>query len=166
MGFLTDDELGSLVIEQSVFHIVGPRREHFRLLQAFDATPHAQFFLGRIRSLNSGNRYTFLTDAAVRTKLDRIGSDPSSFQEESEQLAEAFDQGHRGSSAIGAFLVFVLRCHSGPLFALLKFEDEKVLSYAISDGKSGKPTPTFGELERTFVQNCNALQKAALILDR
>ncbi len=163
MAFLSDDDLESLTIEQSVFHIVGPGPEHFQLLAAFDAMPHAAFFLSRIRSINSGNRYTFLSDAAVRTKLARIDSDASAFQEESEQLAEAFDQGHRGSSAIGAFLLFVLRCRSGPLFALLKFEDEKVLSYAIADGQSGKRKPTFGEIERTFVQNRNALQKAALV---
>ncbi len=163
MAFLSDEDLDSLTIEQSVFHIVGPRREHFQLLEAFDATPHAPFFLGRIKSINGGNRYTFLSDAAVRTKLARIEGDASAFQEESEQLAEAFDEGHRGSSAIGAFLIFTLRCRTGPLFALLKFEDEKVLSYAISDGRSGKPRPTFGEIERTFVQNRNALQKAVLV---
>lgn len=163
MTFLSDSELASLSIEQSVFHIVGPGPENFQLLEAFDAAPHAPFFLGRIRSINSGNRYTFLSDASVRTKLERIEEDPSTFQGESEQLAEAFDQGHRGSSAIGAFLVFVLRCETGLVFALLKFEDEKVLSYAIAKGGSGKPKPTFGEIERTFVQNRNALQKAALI---
>lgn len=163
MAFLSDDELASLTIEQSVFHIVGPRREHFQLLEAFDASPHAAFFLGRIRSINSGNRYTFLSDAAVRTKLARIDDDPAVFQVESEQLAEAFDEGHRGSSAIGAFLIFALRCSTGPVFALLKFEDEKVLSYAIAEGQSGKPRPTFGEIERTFVQNRHALQKAVLI---
>lgn len=38
-----------------------------------------------------------------------------------------------------------------------------MLSYAIADGQTGKPKPTFGEIERTFVQNRHALQKAALI---
>jgi hypothetical protein len=38
-----------------------------------------------------------------------------------------------------------------------------VLSYDFKSGVSGKPSPTFGEIERTFVQNRNALQKAALI---
>lgn len=163
MSFLSDTDLQTLSIQQSVFHIVGPHEEHFQLLEAFDAAPHAAFFLGRIRSVMIGNRYTFLSDAAVRTQLSRIAGDPGVFQEESERLAEAFNEGHRGSSAIGAFLVFTLRCESGPVFALLKFEDEKVLSYAISDGRSGKPKPTFGVIERTFVQNRNALQKAALI---
>jgi hypothetical protein len=47
----------------------------------------------------------------------------------------------------------------------LKFEDEKVLSYEyhLDAARKGKPKPSFGEIERTFVQNRNALQKAALI---
>jgi hypothetical protein len=163
MAFFTDDELGSLIIDQSVFHIVGPRKEHFTLLEAFDATPYASFFLGRIRSVNGGNRYDFLSDAAVRTKLSRIEDNAGTFQEESEQLAQAFDEGHRGSSAIGAFMLLALRCNTGRAFAMLKFEDEKVLSYAFATGASGRPKPTFGEIERTFVQNRNALQKSALI---
>ncbi|MFX4486044.1 hypothetical protein ABTA87_21075, partial [Acinetobacter baumannii] len=81
-------------------------------------------------------------------------------QEESEKLATAFNEAHGGSTAVGAFLIFSLSCSSGRLFALLKFEDEKVLSYNYdtSRGRSGKPKPTFGEIDRTFVQNRNALQ--------
>ncbi|MET4330844.1 hypothetical protein ABIB80_006702 [Bradyrhizobium sp. i1.15.2] len=165
MAFLTEQELESLRIDQSVFHIVGPGEEHFQLLTAFDAGRHASFFLGRVRSVNSGNRYEFLADAAVRAQLARISRDRATFQEESEKLATAFNEAHGGSTAVGAFLIFSLSCSGGRVFALLKFEDEKVLSYDydVSRGRSGKPKPTFGEIERTFVQNRNALQKAALI---
>jgi 37-kD nucleoid-associated bacterial protein len=165
MAFLSDPELASMQIEQSVFHIVGPREEHFQLLAAFDAGRHAPFFLGRVRSVNGGNRYDFLEDAPVRAQLARIGRDKSTFQEESEKLATAFNEAHGGSAAVGAFMIVVLSCASGRLFALLKFEDEKVLSYNYdaARGRSAKPKPTFGEIERTFVQNRNALQKAALI---
>lgn len=163
MAFLSETELESLRIEQSVFHIVGPGDEHFQLLAAFDAGPHEVFFLGRVKSVNGGNRYTFLEDAPVRAQLARINRDRSTFQEESEKLATAFNQAHGGSTAVGAFLIFALRCSAGRLFALLKFEDEKVLSYNVVRSRGGKPKPTFGEIERTFVQNRNALQKAALI---
>jgi hypothetical protein len=165
MAFLSDEELDSLRIEQSVFHIVGPGEEYFQLLAAFDAGKHAPFFLGRVKSVNSGNRYEFLADAAVRKQLARVGRNKSLFQEESEKLATAFNEAHGGNTAVGAFLIFVLSCESGQLFALLKFEDEKVLSYdyRVARGRTDKPKPTFGEIERTFVQNRNALQKAALI---
>ena len=163
MAFLDEGELGSLQIQQSVFHIVGPGSEHFQLLSAFDAAPYAAFFLGRIKSVNGGNRYQFRDDAPVRAQLARIAADPETFQEESEKLATAFDAAHGGSAAVGAFLVFTLTCSGGQLFALLKFEDEKVLSYDFKESSTGHPIPTFGEIERTFVENRNALQKAALI---
>jgi hypothetical protein len=163
MSFLNDTDVASLAIEQSVFHIVGPGDEHFQLLEAFDAGPYASFFLDRVRSVHSGNRYEFLPDSAVRAQLARISKDGMRFQEESEKLATAFNAAHGGSTAVGAFLIFELACQSGRLFALLKFEDEKVLSYDFVKGKSGKPHPTFGAIERTFVQNRNALQKAALV---
>jgi 37-kD nucleoid-associated bacterial protein len=165
MAFLNDEELESLQIEQSVFHIVGPGDEHFLLLAAFDAGRYAPFFLGRVRSVNGGNRYEFLDDAPVRRQLARISNDKSAFQEESEKLATAFNEAHGGSAAVGAFLIFSLSCNTGRLFALLKFEDEKVLSYRYDQerARSGKPRPTFGEIDRTFVQNRNALQKAALV---
>lgn len=163
MTFLSDDELSGLGIEQSVFHIVGPsKEEHFKLLAAFDATDHAAFFLGRIRSIHGGNRYRFLADSPVRAQLSRIDARANAFQEESENLAIAFNEEHGGSTAIGAFLVFSLNCPTGRLFALMKFEDEKVLSYNFKAGVA-KPAPTFDEIKQTFVQNRNALQKAALI---
>lgn len=163
MACLSDEDLSALRIEQSVFHIVGPGDEYFQLLEAFDAGPHADFFLGRIRSINGGNRYQFLDDAPVRAQLGRIQQDAANFQGESEKLAIAFNDAHGGATAVGAFLLFSLSCPSGRVFALLKFEDEKVLSYGLKAGKSGRPAPTFGTIERTFVQNRNALQKAALI---
>lgn len=163
MPCLSDEDLKGLQIEQSVFHIVGPGNEHFQLLEAFDAGPYSPFFLGRIRSINSGNRYCFHDDAPVKAQLGRIDADVTAFQEESEKLATAFNAAHGGATAVGAFLIFTLACPTGRVFALLKFEDEKVLSYGLKKGRSGKFAPTFGEIERTFVQNRNALQKAALI---
>ena len=163
MPCLSDEDIAGLQIEQSVFHIVGPGDEHFQLLEAFDAGPYTSFFLDRIRSVNAGNCYKFLDDSPVKIQLGRISSNASVFQEESEKLATAFNETHGGSAAIGAFLLFSLLCPSGRVFALLKFEDEKVLSYALKEGSSGKPAPDFGEIERTFVQNRNALQKAAMI---
>lgn len=163
MPCLSDEDLDGLQIEQSVFHIVGPGSEHFQLLEAFDAGQFASFFLGRIRSVNGGNRYCFLDDAPVRAQLGRIDADVAAFQEESERLATAFNEAHGGATAVGAFLVFTLACPTGRVFALLKFEDEKVLSYGLKEGRSGKPAPTFDEIKRTFVQNRKALQKAALI---
>ena len=63
MSFLSEAEVASLTIRQSVFHIVGPGDEHFQLLEAFDAGSYSGFFLDRVRSVHSGNRYEFLPDS-------------------------------------------------------------------------------------------------------
>src|SRR5258706_8830418 len=115
MAFLSETDLESLRIEQSVFRIVGPGEKHFQLLTAFDAGRHAPFFLGRVKSVNSGNRYEFLEDAPVRAQLVRISRDKSTFQEESEKLATNFNKAHGGNAAVGAFLIFALSCKSGRL---------------------------------------------------
>ncbi|BAU38742.1 hypothetical protein APT_01660 [Acetobacter pasteurianus NBRC 101655] len=164
MSILSEEDLNGLVIEQSVFHIVGPKtEEHFQLLEAFDASPYADFFLERIRSVAGGNSYVFMADSPVKTQLGRIHASADTFQEESEKLATAFNTAHGGSAAVGAFLLFSLRCPTGRVFALLKFDDEKVLGYGFKPGLTGRPAPTFDEIKRNFVQNRNALQKAALI---
>lgn len=164
MSILSEEDLGGLTIEQSVFHIVGPKmEEHFQLLEAFDASPYADFFLERIRSVAGGNSYVFLADSPVQTQLGRIQASADAFQEESEKLATSFNTAHGGAAAVGAFLLFSLMCPTGRVFALLKFDDEKVLGYGFQVGISGRPAPTFDEIKRNFVQNRNALQKAALI---
>lgn len=164
VSILSAEELDKLVIEQSVFHIVGPNtEEHFQLLEAFDASPYTDFFLERIKSVVAGNGYIFLADSPVQTQLSRIQVSATAFQEESEKLATAFNKAHGGAAAVGAFLLFSLMCPTGRVFALLKFDDEKVLGYAFKMGASGRPAPTFDEIKRNFVQNRNALQKAALI---
>ncbi|MDO8970978.1 MAG: nucleoid-associated protein, partial [Saprospiraceae bacterium] len=163
MSFLTQAEIDALRITRSVFHIVGPGEAHFQLLSEFDATKFASFFLERVRSVNVGNSYKFLADSPVRTQLQRILIDPRSFQEESENLATAFNRAHGGAAAIGAFLIFVLETTNKVVFAFLKFDDERVISYDFKKVDGGRPKPTFGEIERTFVANRNALQKAALI---
>lgn len=164
VSILSEEDLDGLAIEQSVFHIVGPRtEEHFQLLEAFDASPYADFFLERIRSVARGNNYVFMADSPVQTQLSRIQASANAFQEESEKLATAFNGAHGGAAAVGAFLLFSLMCPTGRIFALLKFDDEKVLGYGFKMGTSGRPAPTFDEIKRNFVQNRNALQKAALI---
>lgn len=164
MSILSDEDLDGMVIEQSVFHIVGPKtEEHFQLLEAFDASPYADFFLERIRSVARGNTYEFLPDSPVETQLGRIQASANAFQEESEKLATSFNTAHGGAAAVGAFLLFSLMCPTGRIFALLKFDDERVLGYGFKAGASGRPKPTFDEIKRNFVQNRNALQKAALI---
>lgn len=163
MTTLDDYAQADLKIERMVFHLVGPKPENFVRLEEVKPGRFADFFLKRIQSMGGGARYEFLDASSTRTRLSRIANDPSVFQEESEKLAEDFQLHHGGSAASGAFLVFVLLVHGKRLFALLKYDDETVLTYAVEEGKGGRKRVKLDSIERTFVQNRAALQKIALI---
>lgn len=163
MTFFSDEERASLEIERMVFHLVGPSEEQFVRLEALEPGRFADFFLDRIRSVEGGAAYRFSDASATRERLSRIDADLELFQEESERLAGDFQRKHGGGAAAGAFLVFTVRAGDVRLFALLKYDDEVVLTYEVEETAEGRKRVTLDALERTFVQNRNALQKAALI---
>lgn len=163
MAFFDEHHLADLRIEQMVFHLVGPKPENFVRLEALNPGPFANFFLERIRSVNGGVPYEFTDASATRERLFRISNDPNRFQEESEKLAEDFQSQHGGATAAGAFLVFRLLAAGEEVFALLKYDDETVLTYDVQDAADGRKRVNLEALERTFVQNREALQKSALI---
>lgn len=163
MSLLDDVELQSLTIERMVFHIVGPRPSNFQKLEEINPGGFSEFFLDRIRSARHGNSYKFSDAASTKERLLRILINGKKFQEESEALAEDFQRAHGGSTAPGAFLVFLLSCGDRRVFALLKYDDEAVLTYELEDADEGRKKATLESLQRNFVRNPDALQKAALI---
>lgn len=163
MAFFDDQQRENLRIEQMVFHLVGPTEEDFVRLEAIDPGPFGDFFLERIRTANSGVPYLFSDASSTRERLARIAADPTVFQTESERLADDFQRVHGGSAARGAFLVFRLNADGEQVFALLKYDDETVLTYDVEDAGGGRKRVNLEALERTFVQNREALQKSALI---
>lgn len=163
MGFFDEQQLAALRIEQMVFHLVGPSPENFVRLEAINPGPFAGFFLERVGSVNSGAPYEFSDASATRERLARISADPNRFQEESEKLAEDFQREHGGATAGGAFLVFRLMAGAEEFFALLKYDDETVLTYEMEEAEGGRKRVNLEAVERTFVQNREALQKSALV---
>jgi len=163
MPFFEDDEAEALAIERMVFHLVGPSPEQLVRLEELQPGRFASFFLERIKSVVNGTRYNFSDASATRERLIRIANDGDAFQIESERLAEDFQRKHDRSTAAGAFLVFVLRAREARFFALLKYDDEEVLTYEMHEAENGRRSVTLDAIERTFVQNREALQKSALI---
>jgi hypothetical protein len=163
MAFFNDQQLAALAIERMVFHLVGPQESDLVRLEAVEPGRFAQFFLDRIRSVNAGAPYVFSDASETRKSLGRIDLDGDLFQEESERLAEDFQRKHVGTAATGAFLVFVLKVGADRAFALLKYDDETVLTYEMSEGAGGRKRVSLDAVERTFVQNREALQKSALV---
>lgn len=163
MSYFQDFDSINLTIDRMVFHLVGPRDEHFVRLEEIRPGRFAPFFLDRVRSVSGGIPYLFSDASATRERLARIAADERQFQSESERLAADFQRRHGGSTAPGAFLLFYLASGTNRFFALLKYDDETVLTYDFVEGVEGRKRVTLDALERTFVQNKSALQKAALI---
>lgn len=163
MAFFNEELRDTLQIERMVFHIVGSHQDDCVHLEEVDPGIHRNFFIERILSVESGAQYEFSDASATKTRLQRISENAELFQEQSELLADDFQRKHGGSAAAGAFLIFVLSCGGEQSFALLKYDDETVVAYAVQDGEGGRKRVTLDAIERTFVKNRDALQKAALI---
>lgn len=163
MSFFTQNQIDQLAIDRMVFHLIGPEDDDFVRLEAMNPGEFSDFFIERIVSANDGIPYTFSDASATRTRLGRIANDISVFQEESERLAEDFQRQHGGSAAAGAFLIFVLSAGDDQFFALLKYDDETVLSYELEELEDGRRRVSLDSLDRTFVQNRDALQKSAIV---
>jgi hypothetical protein len=163
MTILDNYAQASLKVERMVFHLVGPDPTHFVRLEEVRPIRFTDFFIDRIRSIGGGLRYEFTDASATRTRLARMARDEAVFQDESEKLAGDFQNKHGGTTATGAFLVLKLSANNKPFFGLLKYDDEKVLAYALEDAKHGRKKVELDAIERTFVQNRAALQKVALV---
>ncbi|NLS16235.1 nucleoid-associated protein [Rhizobium sp. P40RR-XXII] len=162
MAFFDDSELSELKIERMIFHLVGPKNGLIKL-EEVDPGEFESFFVDRIRSVNGGLPYAFSDASSTRERLGRIASNAGVFQEESEKLAEDFQAYHGGTAAEGAILLFVLKAKAMRSFALLKYDDETVIAYDLKDDGGGRKKVSLEALQKTFVQNKAALQKAALI---
>lgn len=167
--FLSPDEVASLHIQQSVFHVL--KREGVQLLGEFSNRRFDSFFKARVASSTKGNRYRFTATSPTRTALESIARQPNSFQEQSEVLAKEFQDLHlRSSSASPGTLLLLSLAGPGALrlFALLKFDSSEVITYGLPATVGGaRVSPTLTNIKDTFVESRDALQKAALVrLDR
>lgn len=166
MGLLDDSVLSGISIQRMIFHIVGPADEDFQLMDEIDAAGFESFFLARIRETNIGNRFNFIgEDAGVRPSLRSVAEDNSKFVQRSKELTEIFQSGHKGApqSSKGAFIVAQLGGLPEPAFALIKFDDQKVLRYQQSTN-NGRVRAKVTEVNNTFVEDRKAMQKSALIV--
>lgn len=163
MAFFSQDELDSLTIERMIFHVVGPDANKMVLLEETDPEPFADFFLGRLKSTNGGLMFNFVDGSPLESSLRRIDLEPTAFVMESQQLATQFQTQHSGAASEGAFMVFLLKSLGQNFFAIVKYDHESVLTYAIKQTAEGKNTPSIAEWRDTFVKSAEALQKSALI---
>jgi hypothetical protein len=163
MPFFSDAERSSLSINQMIFHIVGPLDEPILLEKLTLSDELNTFFIDRILSGNSGNRYEFKPTSSTERALNQIAADPEVFSDRSKELAVDFHKHHRRSASPGAFLVFSITWNTkAPLFALLKYDDDQAIEYDYA-AKNGRNEATLRFLQRTFVKKPEAMQKLAIV---
>ncbi|NOJ41566.1 nucleoid-associated protein [Bradyrhizobium australiense] len=167
MGLLDQEVLDGITIQRMIFHVVGPANEDFQLMDEIDASGFEQFFLDRIRETNVGNRFSFIgAEAGVCPSLRSVWKDGAKFVQRSKELTELFQNGHKGApmSSRGAFIVAQLGGLSVAAFALIKFDDQKVLRYQQVTNKDGLVRAKVTEVDNTFIEDRKAMQKSALII--
>lgn len=162
MAFLQEEQLESLTIDRMIFHVIGPEENELVLLEEIVPGPYADFFIDRLRSTVSGIMFDFLPNSSVLQSLNAIEKDTKVFVAQSKTMAEQFKLGHGKNTSRGVFFTFALSAGEERLFALLKYDHETVLSYTIQTTGSVS-RPLIEELQDTFVQSPQALQKSALI---
>jgi hypothetical protein len=166
MGLLDQAVLDGVTIQRMIFHVVGPQDSDLQLMDEIDASGFENFFLERVRETNVGNRFQFIgAESGVRPALKSLFSDGSRFVKLTKELAEVFQNGHKGapSSSRGAFIVAQLRGLPSPAFALIKFDDQKVLRYQQTT-TGGRVKAKVSEIDNTFIEDRKAMQKSALIV--
>ena len=162
MAFLQAEQLEALAIEKMIFHVIGPDKNELLLLEEINPGPFSDFFLNRIRSVNDGIMFDFIGGSGVLTSLRSITADQTSFSRESKQLATLFKQHHGGNTSKGVFLMFLLSAGRDRFHALIKYDHQTVLSYEIEDRENAHYA-LLQQLQDTFVQSPEALQKSAII---
>ena len=162
MAFFSQEQLDGLSITRMIFHVVGPDASKTVLLEETDPGPFAAFFLDRLKSTNGGLMFNFADGSMLEATLRRVHLDGTTFEAETKNLATQFQNHHSGAASEGAFMIFVLESLGQVYFALVKYDHESVLTYAIQQTATGNKA-AIAELRDTFVKSADALQKSALI---
>lgn len=162
MAFFSQEQLDGLTIVRMIFHVVGPDANRMVLLEETDPAPFADFFLERLKSTNGGLMFNFADGSPLEAALRRVHLDRDVFVAEAKSLATQFQNQHSGATSEGAFMIFVLESLGQTYFALVKYDHESVLTYAIQQTATGNRA-AIAESRETFVKSADALQKSVLI---
>lgn len=157
MPSLTEAEIAKLRIDKFIFHVVHHGAVDPILLDQVPIGAFEQFFLDRVIETLRGNRFVFSRGSLTRESLAAVRTSPRRFVEESKRLARAF---HSGDQRIkrGVLIVIALSAGSRPLYSLIKYDHERVLSYDLQETKA-----ILRAVVNNFTESKDALQKSALI---
>lgn len=156
MGFFTDEEIGSLRIENMILHVVGEGdfvAEHARRVE------HEEFFIDRIRDTDVAGVFSFNPASQTKGQLERIAARSDTFEAGTQALSREFARLHLGHVRDGAFFIFELstRSQGGKIYSLIKYDYSEAIEQA--DDEQG----LLRRIVHAFIADKKAIQKSALI---
>jgi len=156
MGFLTDEEIGSLQIDNMILHVVG--EENFVAQQA-RVVEHEEFFIDRIHETDIDGVFEFEATSQTKRQVERIAARQIPFEEGAQELSREFSRLHLGNVRDGAFFVFELSTAQPNvrLYSLVKYDYNEVIEQ--SDDDQG----LLRRIVHAFIEDRKAVQKSALI---
>jgi len=157
MGFLTEDELGSLQIENMVLHKVG---DGGFVPQPTHPVEQAEFFIERIRETDTAAVFGFEDKSLTKAQIERIAKQEDKFEVGAQNLAREFARFHDGTSRKGAFFIFELTTNvpTTKIYSLIKYDYEEVIEQ--TDGSEEK---LLRLIVQAFVAGKRSIQKSALV---
>lgn len=162
MPFYTAHELTDLAITRMVFHGVGGDGEP-SFMREVPVSTHGAFFVERIKTGNNAVMLDWRERSNTRNSLERIITQTEYFNRESKRLARNFHRIHKNKLHAGLFMLFQLESRGKTSFAILKYDKQLVMRFAIKPDRRGRNRVSLTELENALVKNPEALQKSALI---
>lgn len=157
MGFLTDQELGSLRITNMSLHVVGdgdftpePARE----------IEHAEFFIARIQDTDVSSVYSFKEASQTKACIERIARGEDNFESGAQQLSRDFSGRHVGASKDGAFFIFELATDDPTvkIYSLIKYDYREAIEQ--SNGEEGS---LLRKIVHAFIADKKAIQKSVIV---
>lgn len=157
MGFLTEDELSSLRIENMVLHTVSDG--NFVPQQA-RPVEQAEFFVERIRETDAAAVFGFEDMSQTKAQIERIAKGEDGFEIGAQSLAREFARFHDGTSRKGAFFIFELATNVSKtkIYSLIKYDYEEVVEQT-----DGNQETLLRLIVQAFVAGKRSIQKAALV---
>lgn len=157
LGFLTDDEVGSLRITNMILHVVGG--ESF-VPESARAVEHEEFFIARIHDTDVSSVYSFEETSNTKNQIEKIAIGEVSFEEGAQALSREFSRLHVGSSRDGALFIFELSACKPEtrIYSLVKYDYREAIEQAETD-KGG----LLRRIVTAFIADKKAIQKSAIV---
>ncbi|WP_292394248.1 nucleoid-associated protein [Mesorhizobium sp.] len=157
VGFLTENELSSLRIENMVLHTVGDGNF---VPQPARQVEQADFFAERIRETDTAAVFGFEKKSLTKAQIERIAKGEDDFETGAQNLAREFARFHDGTSRKGAFFIFELATDvpKTNIYSLIKYDYEEVVEQT-----DGNQETLLRLIVQAFVAGKRSIQKAALV---